>query len=602
VIGSTLQKVSRARSSTARPLALFLALSVIDGLYFPHELLVFGFALAVYVLVSYVSRQINFVTETASSFGLTDFLLWGMLLFSILGILHPIKVKDGMLEALRWGIFWLTYRLGVWISSNETEKQHLGQYLERLAIVIALIGWLPYVSKVAGRLSSVFGYPNATAAFLGAVLLLNPHSKPVLIILGISLLGTGSRAGVGLFMAVLIGRQIMLGFPLFHELRQRFQARSLKGLWVIIPALVSAVLMLLYCRPVWDNLTSGGFSSSSWQERLVYFQDGISLAWNAGGLPQAGGWMAFPTVQRFPYWTADPHSSFIHILLNQGVLGVLSVGIWISYSFAQVWKYWGKNRVPLKSRVEFEATRAQVRVGGALVFLGLHSLVDADFSFAALGFLFWLLLGSIQKREERTRPSLLRHKLTVILSSKGMLVLSLILCLFSGSALLNPNLLEKEQSWNIQAVQWREQDPAISKALWDRSLNWDQTQAGTRREQAELLLCEGDVDTGLQAVEEVIYWQPLDLEAYEWAQSIVWDTAEVRRRLQPEKAAGLYRWVECVPQKIEDRVAVLTPIDRLLWRDYRDFLPSQHIKLLAEYARQRQQGGRFDYALFSDPK
>jgi len=592
VIGSTLQKVSRARSNTARPLALFLALSVIEGLYFPKELLIFGFALSVYVLVSYSHRRFNFVTETSSAFGLTDILLLGMLLFSMLGVLHPIKVKDGLIEALRWGIFWFAYRLGVRISSNETEKQHLVQYIEWLAIVVALIGWLPYVGKVAGRLSSVFGYPNATAAFFGAVLLLYPRRKLVQIILGISLLGTGSRAGVGLFLAVLTGQQILLGFPPFFELRQRFHARHLKGLWVILLALVGTVLMLLYNRPVWDNLTSVGFSSSSWQERLVYFKDGISLAWNAGGLPQAGGWMAFPTVQRILYWTADPHSSFIHILLNQGILGILSVGIWSSYSFAQAWKYW-------------EETKAQVRVWGALLFLGLHSLVDADFSFGALGFLFWMLFGSIQKREERTRPSLLKHKLAANLSSKGMLVLSLILCLFSGSALLNPNLLEKEQSWNIQAVQWREQDPAKSKALWDMSLNWDQTQVGTRREQAELLLSGGNADTGLKAVEEVIHWQPLDLEAYEWAQSIVWETAEVQRRMHPEKATMLYRWVECVPQKIEDRVAILTPTDRLLWRGYQDFLPSQHIKLLAEYARQRQltqHGERVTYALFSDLK
>ena len=588
MIGSTLQKVSRARSNTARLLALFLALSVIEGLYFPKELLIFGFALSVYVLVSYSHRRYNFVTETSSAFGLTDILLWAMLFFSMLGVLHPIKVKDGLLEALRWGIFWFAYRLGVQISSNELEKQHLVQYIEWLAIVVALIGWLPYVSKVAGRLSSVFGYPNATAAFLGAVLLLYPQRKLVQIILGISLLGTGSRAGVGLFLAVLTGQQVLLGISPLFELRQRFQKSSLKGLWVILLALVGTVLMLLFNRPVWDNLTAAGFSSSSWQERLVYFKDGISLAWNAGGLPQAGGWMAFPTVQRFPYWSAAPHSSLIHILLNQGVVGVLSVGIWISYSFAQAWKYWRKHRVPRKSMVEFEETKLQVRVWGALLFLGLHSLVDADFSFGALGFLFWVLFGSLQKREERTRPSLLKYKLAANLSSKGMLVLSLSMCLFSGSALLNPTLLDKEQSWNIQAAQWREQDLAKSNALWDMSLNWDQTQVGTRREQAELLLSGGNTDTGLKAVEEVIHWQPYDLEAYEWAQSIVWDIAEIQRRMHPEKATILYRWIEGVPQEIEDRVAILTPTDRLLWRGYQDFLPSQHIKLLAEYARQRK--------------
>jgi len=574
VIGATLQKVSRARSNKARLLAFFLALSVVRGLYFPKELLIFGFALSVYVLLSYSRRRSNFVTETSAALGLTDILLWGMLFFSLLGLLHPIKVKAGLLEALSWGIFWFAYQLGVRISANETEKQYLVHSIEWLAIVVALIGWLPYVNKVAERLSSVFGYPNAMAAFLGAVLLLYPQRRLVQIILGISLLGTGSRAGVGLFLAVLLGQQLWLGIPPFSEWRRRFQKKGRKGLWMILVALVITVLMLLYNKPVWDHLTTVAFSSLSGQERWAYFKDGLRLAWNAGGLPQAGGWMAFPTVQRFPYWTADPHSSFIHILLNQGIFGVLGVGFWLSYSFVQAGKYW-------------EETKAQVHVWGALLFLGLHSLVDADFSFGALGFLFWLLFGILQKREERPRPSLVKHNLASNLSSKGMVVLSIILCLFSGSALLNPNLLEKEQSWNRQAVQLRGQDPTTSKALLNRSLNWDQTQVGIRRERAELLLKGGNVDTGLTAVEEVIHWQSHDLATYEWAQSIVWDAAEVQRLRNPEKATMLYRWVESVPQRIEKKAAKLTPKEQLLWGGYQEFQPSEHIKLLAEYARQR---------------
>lgn len=167
---------------------------------------------------------------------------------------------------------------------------------------------------------------------------------------------------------------------------------------------------------------------------------------------------------------------------------------------------------------------------------------------------------------------------------------------------MNPTLLESEHSWNRQAVQWREQDMAKSNALWEMSLNWDQTQVGARRELAKQLLSGGNNDTGLKAIEKVLYWQPLDLATYEWAQSIVWDTAEVQRQMYPEKASILYRWVESVPQKIEDRVAILAPTDYLLWRGYQDFRPSQHIILLAEYARKRQDGERLTYALFSDVK
>lgn len=570
------------------------------GLFFSQEWIIFGFALSVYVLLSYPHKRFNFLTGKCSAFGLTDALFLGMFFFSVLGVFHPVKVKDGFIEALRWVILWFVYRLGVRISSDEIAKEHLVQYIEWLAIVVAIIGWLPWVSKVAGRLSSVFGYPNATAAFFGAVLLLCPRRKSVQIFLGISLLGTGSRAGVGIFLAVLMGQQLSLGVrshrvPSFLALSQRFKARGIltsvhiRGLWVILLGVAGTVLMLGYNRPAWENLTAWGLSSSSWQERLVYFKDGISLSWNAGGVPQAGGWMAFPTVQRFPYWTADPHSSLIRILLNQGLVGTISVGIWSAFILAEAWKTWAKKCVQSISLEGVEGTKAEVRVWGALLFLVLHSLVDADFSFGALGVLFWMLFGSLRKKDQHSRPLFSKwNKLAGNLSSKGMFLFSLVLCLVSGSALLNPVFLEKETIWNTQARLGREQDPTQSIALWNMSLNWDQTQISTRREQAELLLKRGNTDTGLEAVEEVLRWQPLDLEAYEWAQSVVWDAAEVQRRTHPETATMLYLWVEGVPRKIEGRVTILSISERLLWKGNRDFIPSQHIKLLAEYARQRQ--------------
>ena len=125
-------------------------------------------------------------------------------------------------------------------------------------------------------------------------------------------------------------------------------------------------------------------------------------------------------------------------------------------------------------------------------------------------------------------------------------------------------------------------------ALWNLSLNWDQTQISTRREQAEFLLKRGNTDAGLKAVEEVLRWQPLELETYEWAQSVVWDAAEVQRGMHPETATMLYLWVEGVSRKIERRAAILSLSDQSLWHGYREFQVSQHIKLLAEYARQRQ--------------
>jgi glycosyltransferase involved in cell wall biosynthesis len=177
VIGTTSQQVSRARSNTARPLALFLALSVIEGLYFPKELLIFGFALSAYVLIACLFKRFNYVTEISFAFGLTDLLLLGMLFFSLLGVLHPIKVQAGLLEALRWGIYWLAYRLGVMISSNAREKQRLMHYIEGRNVVTIYNGQTPisfadpFSSRHRFRLQ--WGIP-ADAFVLGTIGRLHP--------------------------------------------------------------------------------------------------------------------------------------------------------------------------------------------------------------------------------------------------------------------------------------------------------------------------------------------------------------------------------------------------------------------------------------------
>ncbi|EHQ92247.1 O-antigen ligase family protein [Desulfosporosinus youngiae] len=587
MIGLSLQHDSRARSSKARLLALFLGFSVfIHGLYYPQEWLLFGFVLSAYALWVHLPKRSDLGLKKPFAFGQTDYLFLGLLFFSLVGILHPVRLVDGLLEALQWGILWLVYRLGIQISSDETVKKQLMQYIEWLAVGIALIGWLPWVSKVGGRLSSVFGYPNAAAAFLGAVLLIHPRRRLIFIWLAISLLGTGSRGAVGLFLIVFIGR-LWIGRTFQSKVTGRIN--YFKGMVRLLVGGAGTALMLCYYRPAWENLTAWGFSTSSWQERLIYFKDGLKLAWNSGGLPQAGGWWAFPTVQTFPYWTADPHSGFIHILLNQGVPGLMGVGIWGGLVLAQAWMTWRNNRMPANSRLELEESKTRLQVCSALIFLVLHSLVDADFSFGALGSLFWLLFGSLQIGNDPFKTNFSKpNQLLYSVGKMGILGLSLTVFLSCGAGLLKPALLKSAQIWNAQAVQYGEQNPNKSSELWGRSLKWDQTQIEARREVAEYLLQTGNLEAGLESVKEVLSWQPFELGAYEWGQSVVWDAAEVYRQEHPETVMLLYRWVENVPGTIEGRLVNLNSSERRLWQGHKNFLPSQHIQLLAEYARQRQ--------------
>ncbi|SDG50864.1 hypothetical protein [Desulfosporosinus hippei] len=597
MIGASLQQDIRARSNTVRFLALFLGLSLIaHGLYYPQEWIVLGFILSLYNLFKRINRRGKYIAEQYLSLSPTDAMLLGLVFLSLLGLLHPVKFLEGIFEGLHWVVLWLCYRLGMEIALDDTAKKHLLNYIEWLAVGVAFIGWLPWVSKVGGRLSSVFGYPNATAAFLGAVLLISQRKKPVVLFLFISLLGTGSRAGVGLFLLVFGLQQVLIRLKtssrngLIHNFKeQRIVHRYFKELWIVVLGVAGLFFVPLYYKSAWENLIAWGFTSSSWQERIVYFKDGIVLAWNSGGLPQAGGWWAFPTVQHFPYWTADPHSSFIHVLLNQGVWGIIGIGIWGIFSLAALGKTWAKTNFNTLSEKELEKLKVKFKIFTVLIFLVMHSLLDADFSFGALGVLFWLLVGTLYNSKNRVSAQrLTRHKSVVFLKTIGIIGLSLSFCLVLGGILLDSKLVERNQIWNLQAVRCKRLDPNTSIELWTTSLKWDQTQVKIRQELAEHLLKQGELDFGLDTINNVIYWQPFEIKAYEWAQSAVWAAAELNRDTQPEMSITLYHWVENVPLTIERRAARLNSLDRKLWPGHKDFLPTEHIKLLADNARQRQ--------------
>ncbi|AFQ46347.1 O-antigen ligase family protein [Desulfosporosinus meridiei] len=597
MIGASLQQDIRARSNTVSFLALFLGLSLIaHGLYYPQEWLLLGLILSLHNLFKRLNRKGKYIAQRYLSPNRTDAILLGLVLLSLLGLLHPVKFLEGIFEGLHWAVLWLCYRLGMRIALDDTAKKHLLNYIEWLAVGVAFIGWLPWVSKVGGRLSSVFGYPNATAAFLGAVLLMSQHKKPVVLFLFISLLGTGSRAGVGLFLLVFGLQQILIRLKtlsrngLIHNFKKLgIVHRYFKELWIVVLGIAGIFFVPLYYKSAWENLIAWGFTSSSWQERIVYFKDGILLAWNTGGLPQAGGWWAFPTVQHFPYWTADPHSSFIHVLLNQGVLGIIGIGVWGMFSLVSLCKTWVKSNFNTLSEIVLERLIVKFKIVTALIFLVMHSLLDADFSFGALGVLFWLLVGTLHNSKNSVRAQLLTQKKSVVyLKTIGIVSLRITLCLVFGGILLDPKLAERNQIWNLQAVECKKSDPNTSIELWTTSLKWDQTQVKIRQELAEHLLKQGDLDSGLDTINSVISWQPFEIMAYEWAQSVAWAAAELNREAQPEMSITLYRWVESVPLTIERRAARLSELDRKLWPGHKDFLPTEHIKMLADNARQRQ--------------
>jgi hypothetical protein len=600
MISTNAYQVSRARNSIVRFLALFLTLGVMtQGLYFANDWAIFGIAISVIFCLSLL-RQFKLKIKTGISYGITDIFFCLMLALSLLGLLHPVKIVDGFLETMHWGIYWLVYRLGSRISLDEAAKNSLVQRIVWLSIGVALMSWLPWLNRAGERLGSVFGYPNTAAAFIGAVLLLMPESIIVWIILGITLLGTGSRAGLGLFLVVLLLERLLLRIDLprnevhFWKGYAMTQAGSKrasfvnKGLAVLFCAIGPFILISNKISAL-RNLAAG-FAASSWLERVAYWKDGIKLAWKVRGIPQAGAWMAFSTVQHYPYWTADPHSSAIHILLNQGILGILGTMIWIGLTMIQVRKLFGKRLKDYLPLCAIKTSNFGIRAGGAVLFLSLHSLVDADFSFGALGILFWMLFGCLQGRAQFSCFNFtIKNSPAVRLSYFGLIILCISIGLFSGTLLVKPQLVNYEISLNRLAQLESEKNPNHSVELWTKSLMWDQTQIRIRQEQSSVLFQLGNIDSGLKAAEMVLFWHPYDINAYEWAQSEVWKAAEREKLSRPETADKLYEWVENVPRKINEKRSGVSAIEKQLWRTYQVFQPSQHIKLLAEQAKRVRQ-------------
>ncbi|MHB8125953.1 MAG: O-antigen ligase family protein [Desulfitobacteriaceae bacterium] len=609
-MGTISQNINKAGSSKERILAFSIVLCLLaHGLFFPNEWLGLGFLIFAYALWQRKGFYQGAVSPDVWT--VTDTYFIAMLGLTIWGLCQPVKVAEGLVGICRWTTLWYIYRWSREIGPDSRSRFWLIHWIQLTAVFLAGVGWFTKIvstfgesTVVLGRLSSWFGYPNSLAAFLGAALLLKPRRFSMRMFLGISLLSTGSRAAIGLFILVsgfsYVASYLRPGNTILQAKRswkaycsQKWSFLFWKNVFLVF---IGLSISVLFFKPAWVHLLEWSLANSSWGERLLYYEDGFKLAWAAYGLPRAGGWKAFPTVQQIPYWTADPHSSLINILLNQGFLGLISAVTWITLVL--------RAKLHQVSKISWEGS---LNLLGALVFLVLHSLVDADFSFGVLGIIFWILFGL--DCDLSTEPFLLRSKVVNFVRAKRFkaverltflgffntwiqrlvpMIFTFVLLLGSLSLAIKPDLLNAGEIWSLQAQRLRVRDPSQSISLWHKSLFWDQTQVAWQRHLAEQKFQQGHIVEGLKQVENVLSWQGFDLGAYEWAQSLVWEIAERKRSSGINQSTELYNWVEHVPERIDLKLATISVNKRRLWLGSSDFRPTQHIKLLADYARLRQ--------------
>lgn len=374
--------------------ALFLFLSCIcHGMFFAREWLIMGTVFLVYVGVDLFCKKANleFAHKPEGIFLL-------MIGFSLVGLWHPIRWIEGWLDAFRWLLFLAVYLWGKNLSFDNQAKTRLLNKIIIMSVIFTLITSLPGSEKIwppaglaeEGRFAAGFGYPNAAAAFFGSQIILLGKDRRIrvfsLLILGLGFLAAGSRAGMLLLipclLLVLMKRSALkiTGMEKTTEKKSILTNSAVFSLFCMILCYIILSSDLWRWQAALEHLLN--WQATSLPERIAYYRDSIRLALQFHFFPQAGGWLAFPFVQNGNYWTLDPHSSFCRILLNQGLAGVIILGIWAGHGLRKYFAGFvkGKDLTVFCSKT-------------AALYIGLHSLVDADMSFGALGILFWFLVG-----------------------------------------------------------------------------------------------------------------------------------------------------------------------------------------------------------------
>jgi len=401
-------------------------------MFFAREWILLGLLLIIYSLYSFVIiRQTNSlrpagakIREVLGTYQILVFLALSAL--SLAGLLNPIRKVEGWLEAYKWLVFLLAFLWGRSLTVSSEAGANLLNKILAGTLLCALVTWLPGSENIwlpagspeAGRFAFSFGYPNAAAALFGALILLLLKDKKInlfyLLFFALCLLATGSRAAVALLILCLLpvcGKRLALKSQenrLKDDREDKAESEKTEENEIADEAL------LFYKQAVWQGFSAGkiflgrvflglllivlghnvllrfpdalqhlgNWTDTTLPERLVYYLDSFKLAMYAHFLPQAGGWFGFPFVQTIPYWTLDPHSSFCRILLNQGLAGVIILGCWALKGLRDYIQDLGKG---------LDLSRICAKT--AALYLGMHSLIDVDLAFGALGIFFWLLVG-----------------------------------------------------------------------------------------------------------------------------------------------------------------------------------------------------------------
>lgn len=147
------------------------------GLFFETESLpvqVFSFSLAL-IWIIYKTKDKNYKLIKSS----IDILVLGLTLMYFVSIVYGVNTRLAIIEALKYGNYFVIYILARDLISDEKHQKYLLNTIVLSAVGIALVGigsaigtWEYNGAVLSNRISSTFQYPNTLASYLAAVFIL----------------------------------------------------------------------------------------------------------------------------------------------------------------------------------------------------------------------------------------------------------------------------------------------------------------------------------------------------------------------------------------------------------------------------------------------
>ncbi len=434
---------------------LLLAAPYQTGLFFQREWLYTQVFVALLLVLAVFTRLKKLCFFSCR----LDFAALGLLTAYLAGAARAVDARSAVAEVLKLISFLAVYWLTAYGGWSRRDLKVLLSFIFWGGFGVALLGVFTALGiyqaaggYVAGRIYSTFQYPNTLAAFLGFMLLLGVflwrESKarwrllylPALYVIVLCLIGTGSRGGLGALILALpwlfwilppevrkdyfyrllfafgLGIPAAAGFLQYlgssnstaawivsagglvlaglagglPERLQRLEIRQL--LWPGALGVLLAASLVLAFRPGTLNplsrLGTASLQLHTFQERLTYYRDAlkmVSLSPVAGY--GGGGWALYPRYQSYPYWVSDPHSQLVKAAVESGLPGLaFYLAWWLSVGRAA----WRRAR---------QGDGMSAVLFSGLLLIAVHSLIDFDLSFGAMGFLVWCSAGVVAARD-----------------------------------------------------------------------------------------------------------------------------------------------------------------------------------------------------------